>query len=273
MVGVIDQSRGADALALDTRTYPYLETVDDLRRLVEELARDGERPVLAYTGSSPSEMLLNELANTTEELAQTGEQSLCCFSAVATQRGSEAVEHPAGGHDRSPRCPRRPDVHAAAVQRDQPVRRPMERSLQLACVLQCAETCGVIDVVFAMTIEYLGDRYSFGRPLSSYQALKHRLADDKMVLEACHATAGAAARAVATSSDDAAELVSVAKSWIGPHATELIQDAIQLHGGIGVTWEHDLHLYLRRATVNRVLHGTPEWHADRIAGRLLQDAS
>ena len=149
----------------------------------------------------------------------------------------------------------------------------VERNLQLACVLQCAETCGVIDVVFATTVEYLGDRYSFGRPLSSYQALKHRLADDKVVLEACHAAATAAARAVATSSPQGGELVSVAKSWIGPHATELIQDAVQLHGGIGVTWEHDLHLFLRRATVNRVLHGTPEWHADRIAGALLEAAS
>jgi alkylation response protein AidB-like acyl-CoA dehydrogenase len=78
---------------------------------------------------------------------------------------------------------------------------------------------------------------------------------------------------VATSSPQAAELVSVAKSWIGPHATELIQDCVQLHGGIGVTWEHDLHLYLRRATVNRELHGTPEWHADRVAGALLEKVS
>ncbi len=157
--------------------------------------------------------------------------------------------------------------------RDAAVDEPVERSLQVACVLQCAETCGLIDVVFGMTVEYLGDRYSFGRPLSSYQALKHRLADDKVVLESCHAAASAAARAVATSSPQAAELVSVAKSWIGPHATELIQDCVQLHGGIGVTWEHDLHVYLRRATVNRVLHGTPEWHAERIAGALLESAS
>ena len=145
----------------------------------------------------------------------------------------------------------------ARLPRDAMVGDEVERSLQLACVLQCAETCGLIDVVFAMTVEYLGDRYSFGRPLSSYQALKHRLADDKVVLEASHAVASAAAQAVATSSPQAAELVSVAKSWIGPHATELIQDCVQLHGGIGVTWEHDLHLYLRRATVNRVAARDP----------------
>jgi OmpA-OmpF porin, OOP family len=69
VVGVIDQSQGADALVLDTLTYPYLDSVDDLGRLVEEFGDD--RPVLAYTGNSPSEMLLNELANTTEELRLT----------------------------------------------------------------------------------------------------------------------------------------------------------------------------------------------------------
>jgi len=74
---------------------------------------------------------------------------------------------------------------------------------------------------------------------------------------------------VATRADNASELASVAKVWIGPHATELIQDCVQLHGGIGVTWEHDLHLYLRRATVDRVTYGTPEEHAERIATLLL----
>ena len=149
----------------------------------------------------------------------------------------------------------------------------IERQEQVACVLQCAETVGALDHVFEMTLEYLGDRYSFGRPLSSYQALKHRMADDKMWLEACHAIASAAARAMAAESPDAGELVSAAKAWIGPHATELIQDFVQLHGGIGVTWEHDLHLYLRRVTVNRATHGTPEEHAERIATQLLGAAS
>ena len=149
----------------------------------------------------------------------------------------------------------------------------IERQLQIAVVLQCAETCGAIDHIFEMTLEYLSDRYSFGRPLASYQALKHRVADDKMWLEACHGTATAAAKAVAAQASNAGELVSAAKAWIGPHATELIQDAVQLHGGIGVTWEHDLHLYLRRATVNRATYGTPEEHAERVATRILGAAS
>jgi alkylation response protein AidB-like acyl-CoA dehydrogenase len=86
-----------------------------------------------------------------------------------------------------------------------------------------------------------------------------------MYLEASLAIATAAARAIATSAPDANETVSAAKSWIGAVATELIQDCVQLHGGIGVTWEHDIHLYLRRATVNRATYGTPADHRERIA--------
>ena len=149
----------------------------------------------------------------------------------------------------------------------------VERLFQIACVLQCAESCGAIDRVFEMTVEYLGDRYSFGRPLSSYQALKHRVADEKVWLEACHGITTAAVKAVAAGAPDARELVSAAKAWVGPHATELVQDCVQLHGGIGVTWEHDLHLYLRRTTTNRATYGTPEEHAERVATRLLGAAS
>ncbi|MBX3314122.1 MAG: acyl-CoA dehydrogenase family protein [Actinobacteria bacterium] len=149
----------------------------------------------------------------------------------------------------------------------------IERQVQVAAVLQCAEVAGAIDQVFTMTVEYLGDRYSMGRPLASYQALKHRLAEHKLTVETCHAITTAAARAVADRTDEAADLASVAQTWLGTHATELVQDCIQLHGGIGVTWEHDLHLYLRRVTVDRATHGTPEDHADRIADLLLGAAS
>ena len=107
------------------------------------------------------------------------------------------------------------------------------------------------------------------RPISSYQALKHRMADNKMQLEACHAIATAAARAIAHQRDDANELMFAAKAYIGPVATEMLQDFVQLHGGIGVTWEHDIHLFLRRATVNRTLYGTPIEHRDRLAGAVL----
>ncbi|HEX4220572.1 MAG TPA: acyl-CoA dehydrogenase family protein [Acidimicrobiales bacterium] len=141
----------------------------------------------------------------------------------------------------------------------------IERLLQFALIVQCAEMVGAIDQVFSFTLEYSFDRFSFGRALASYQALKHRFADMKLWLEASHATSGAAARAVQAGTDDAPELVSVAKSYIGDRGPALLQDCVQMHGGIGVTWDHDLHLYIRRVTQDRVLFGAPSDHRERIA--------
>ena len=122
-----------------------------------------------------------------------------------------------------------------------------------------------MSTVFDLTLEYLGDRYSFGRPLASYQALKHRVADQKMWLEACLALATSAAKAVQGRTGAAASEVSAAKSYVGEKSTDLVQDCVQLHGGMGVTWEHDIHLFLRRVTVNRFTYGTPEDHRERLA--------
>jgi alkylation response protein AidB-like acyl-CoA dehydrogenase len=141
----------------------------------------------------------------------------------------------------------------------------VERQLQIAVLIQCAEVCGGLEKMFALTMQWGFDRYSFGRPLASYQALKHRFADMRTWLEACQATTHAAAEAVQAESADAAQLVSVAKAFVGERALWILQDCVQLHGGIGVTWEHDLHLYLRRATSNRALYGTPEDHRRRLA--------
>jgi alkylation response protein AidB-like acyl-CoA dehydrogenase len=141
----------------------------------------------------------------------------------------------------------------------------VERQLQVALVIQCAETMGATDRVFTFTLEYAFDRYSFGRPIASYQALKHRFADMKLWLESGHATATACARAVQAGTDDAAELVSAAASYIGDRTPEIVEDCVQMHGGIGVTWEHDIHLYLRRVTLNRALYGAPDEHRERLA--------
>ena len=138
-----------------------------------------------------------------------------------------------------------------------------ERQLRTALVLQCAETVGAADRVFAFTLQYAFDRFSFGRPLASYQALKHRFADMKLWLESAQAITVDAARAVQARTPDAAEVVRIAKSYVGERCPELIQDCVQMHGGIGVTWDHDIHLYLRRAVVNRQTCGDPtEWRDD-----------
>jgi alkylation response protein AidB-like acyl-CoA dehydrogenase len=144
----------------------------------------------------------------------------------------------------------------------------VERLLEVALVLQCAETVGSLDRVFGFTLEYMSDRYAFGRPISSYQALKHRVADLLLQLETAKACVDAAAAAVDEGSDQAPIEVSVAKAYIGEISLHLLQECMQFHGGISVTWEHDIHLHLRRATVNRAVFGTPEQHRERICSLL-----
>jgi alkylation response protein AidB-like acyl-CoA dehydrogenase len=140
----------------------------------------------------------------------------------------------------------------------------ISRQSQIAQVLQCAEIVGILDAVFGFTVQWALDRYSFGRPLASYQALKHKYADMKIWLEASRATTRSAIAAVGARTDDADMAVSVAKSYIGEHAPDMLQLCVQMHGGIGVTWEHDLHLYLRRVTLYRSMFGTPEDHNLRV---------
>ncbi|MBU6268540.1 MAG: acyl-CoA/acyl-ACP dehydrogenase [Sphingomonadales bacterium] len=134
-----------------------------------------------------------------------------------------------------------------------------------AAVILSAEAVGAMDSAFEMTVDWAFQRYTFGRALASYQALKHRFADMKSWLEASHAVADAAAEAVADATPLAAEYTSAARTWIGEKGPELAQECVQLHGGIGVTYEHDLHFFLRRVTLNRLLYGTPAEHRRLLA--------
>ncbi|MDT4999401.1 MAG: hypothetical protein QOK12_1506 [Mycobacterium sp.] len=140
-----------------------------------------------------------------------------------------------------------------------------ERQFQTALVLQCAEIVGATDRVFDFTVQYAFDRSSFGRALASYQALKHRFADMKLWIESAQAITVDATRAVQAGDPDAAAVVRIAKAYVAERCPELIQDCIQMHGGIGVTWEHNLHLYLRRVVLHRQTYGDPIQHRDQVA--------
>jgi alkylation response protein AidB-like acyl-CoA dehydrogenase len=140
-----------------------------------------------------------------------------------------------------------------------------ERQIQTALLLQCAEIVGATDQVFDFTVQYAFDRSSFGRALVSYQALKHRFADMKLWIESAQAITVDATRAVQAGASDAGEVVRIAKAYVAERCPELIQDCIQMHGGIGVTWEHDLHLYLRRVVSDRQTYGDPIQLRDQVA--------
>ncbi len=143
----------------------------------------------------------------------------------------------------------------------------LDAQLDVALALTCAETVGALDALFAMTVEYAKDRVAFGRPIGSFQAIKHVLADQALFLETCKAVAVAATEAVQRGGDDAGEAASMAAAYIGDVGNDIAQECLQVHGGIGYTWEHDLHLLLRRVRSNAALYGEPSWHRERICAR------
>jgi len=147
-------------------------------------------------------------------------------------------------------------------------RTAIEYQCQTLFALQCAETCGATARVFDMALEWAFDRYAFGRSLASYQAIKHRFADMKTWLEAMHAITVGAIRSVQDRADTASKISRVASIYVARKSVEIMQDCVQIHGGIGVTWEYDLHIFLRRATVNRALYGTPEEQRSALSALL-----
>jgi alkylation response protein AidB-like acyl-CoA dehydrogenase len=148
----------------------------------------------------------------------------------------------------------------------------VERQRVLALALQCAEMVGSADRVLEFTLEYGSDRFAFGRPIVSFQALKHRIADMLTHLEGAKAVSDALAAAIDAGDPDVSQLASVAKAYVGEHATNIVDDCVQITGGVGVTWEHDIHMYSRRVITDRALYGTPEDHKLAISERLIAAA-
>ncbi len=144
----------------------------------------------------------------------------------------------------------------------------VERQLRLALALQCAEMVGIADRALEFTLEYGRDRFAFGRPIVSFQALKHRIADMTVWLEGSKAVSRRAGRRHRRQRAEVAKLTAVAKAYVGEHCLDIVDDCVQITGGIGVTWEHDIHLYNRRAAVDRAIYGTPEEHKDRLTALL-----
>ncbi|MFC7385247.1 acyl-CoA dehydrogenase family protein [Sphaerisporangium rhizosphaerae] len=173
---------------------------------------------------------------------------------------------------------------------------PLRAGLALGAGLLASEQLGVAEWCLATTLAYVKERHQFARPVGSFQALKHRLADLWMEIVQARAAARNAADALATragaaeaagqdgpANDQAFEAmeavdtgeavdaevamaVAVAQAWCGPVAVHAAEECLQLHGGIGMTWEHPLHLYLKRAKADQIALGTPGDHRDALAG-------
>lgn len=137
-------------------------------------------------------------------------------------------------------------------------------ALEVAAVALAAEQLGGAEACLERTVEYVRDRWQFGRPIGSFQAVKHTLADLLVLVETCRS---AVVRAVEVegSPEQLAEAASVAQVWCSEAYRTVTAETVQLHGGIGFTWEHDAHLYFRRARADAVLLGGAAYHRERLA--------
>jgi alkylation response protein AidB-like acyl-CoA dehydrogenase len=140
----------------------------------------------------------------------------------------------------------------------------IERQLDLAAVLTTAESVGAMDRIFTTTVDYAKVRTAFGRPIGSFQAVKHLLADTALLLEESKAVVVGATHAVQREHANSSEAASMAKAFVGEAGVDLAQNCWQTFGGIAYTWEHDFHLYLRRLALDAVLYGDATWHRERI---------
>ena len=139
----------------------------------------------------------------------------------------------------------------------------------LACVALSAEQVGAASRAFELTHEYVQQRVQFGRPIGSFQVLQHRLAEAYLRLEAATTASWNAAEAFVAGSAEAPTLAAMAKGYCSEALRAIAAEMVQMHGGIAITWEHDAHLYLRRAYADSQLFGAPETHLDRLAATWL----
>jgi alkylation response protein AidB-like acyl-CoA dehydrogenase len=185
--------------------------------------------------------------------------------------GSAVDVEPVEALDRS-----RPLAHVALdgvhVDRDRLLGEPgpataaaLRRALEVATAALAIEAVGTCQTIFDVTLEYAKQREQFGVPIGSFQAIKHKFADMLISLERARATAYFAALTIAEHDERREVAVSIAKAAAGDSSALLAKEGIQIHGGIGYTWEHDMHLWVRRVRTDALLLGTAADHRARIA--------
>jgi acyl-CoA dehydrogenase len=141
----------------------------------------------------------------------------------------------------------------------------LEQAVDLATAGLCAEMHGAMSEAFERTLRYLKDRVQFGVPIGSFQALKHRAAQMFVEIELCRSAVMAAVRALDAADPEAQKLVSLAKARCSETAILVANEAIQMHGGIGMTDEHEIGFFLKRARVAELTFGDAAWHRARWA--------
>jgi alkylation response protein AidB-like acyl-CoA dehydrogenase len=141
------------------------------------------------------------------------------------------------------------------------------------CVALAAESTGVAQRTMEMAVGYAKDRQQFGRPIGAYQAVSHRCAQMLLETENARSAVYGAAWAADAEPESLPLAASIAKAYASDAGWRVPDASIQVHGGIGFTWEHDLHFFLKRGRANAALFGDPKWHRERVADAILAKAA
>ncbi|WP_238949209.1 acyl-CoA dehydrogenase family protein [Mycobacterium sp. IDR2000157661] len=165
------------------------------------------------------------------------------------------------------------DAPAALIAGPDETQRVLDHALRVGAALLAVEQVGAAQHLLDLSVEYAKSRLQFGRPIGSFQAVKHRLANLLVDVEHARSVAYHAIWALTDGSDDPALATSIAQAVCSAASTHVANDTIQVHGGIGFTWEHQAHLYYKRAATNAVLLGSAEQHRDRVAAMVLDSAA
>jgi len=147
----------------------------------------------------------------------------------------------------------------------------LQRSIQIGAVMACAELVGAMQWMLESTVEYAKTRRQFGSPIGAFQAVQNQCADMLLLVESARSSAYFAAWALTEKRSSAGRAVSMAKAYCSDAGREVGNRAVQVHGGIGFTWEHDMHLFYKHAKANELLFGDATFHRERIA-KLILDA-
>lgn len=142
------------------------------------------------------------------------------------------------------------------------------QALRASTALLCAEMIGGMERVLETAVEYASTRFQFGRPIGSFQAIKHKAADMLIDFEGARTASASSIEALDADDPEASLLVAVAKAATGPAYVRMTTENIQIHGGVGYTWEYDAHLFYRRAQSSAILLGDASWHRERVAWAL-----
>jgi len=141
----------------------------------------------------------------------------------------------------------------------------LDELLAVGVIAAACDATGVAERALDGAVEYAKDRMQFGKPIGSFQAVKHHCANMAIAVEASRAAVRGACEALDGDPRRWPTTAAVTASYVGPACAEACALALRVHGGIGFTWEHDSHLYLKRAKLDEVLFGTPSWHRRRLA--------